>query len=170
MRSKEDIFEMKIHFYKAIRNFLLIYARNNIGSRIEVNDKRLAEYLSSDRFFIQTGINYPSEEEIHRQIEEDLINGLPVWQFLELTDYQKKFLKEEYESNLKEAIEKEKERLKQSKCSDCIFYSAKETKGGVFRRCKTSVRVNGKRYRRSVFSSRRIKPLRYECEEYIKKP
>lgn len=123
-------FARKLYFFDAFKDFILIYARNNIGSRIEVNTKAIAEYISSFDYKIKINAENMTRNEIFEKLEEDLINGMPIWNFLKLTDWQVKFLSEELKETI---IEKNKELEEKYICfRDCKYFKNM----GAFDKCK----------------------------------
>jgi hypothetical protein len=164
MKTKEDMLIQKLYFFEAIRDFVVLYARNNIGSRIEVNIEEIAKYLTSDRFMFHVQINYQSKEKMLEMVENDLLNGMPIWKFLKLSKFQYKHLKEEFE----EIVEKQKEKKEIYKCDDCIFYKNQETSIGKILSCKPEAYVNLANIKRKSDERREGTDLPVkECEDWL---
>jgi len=168
-------FIQKLYFFEALKEFLLIYAHSNIGGEIEIDVEEVANYLESERFLIQIGMNKYTRDEIFKLLEEDLLSGMPVWKFLKLTKFQYNYLKVE----LEELSEYNNRKIQADYlCPTCIFYEISETSFGTHITCKTTGYLNQEKVVRGGGASRfRASLVRRggndlpvkECKDYIKR-
>lgn len=143
----------------AIREMLEIFAEQEIGNNIEIDEEALAEYMSSERC-IADYFEAKTKEEMYEIFLKQLLNGYPVWQMLKVSDWTKNMLNREFQKEIEEQDRKMKESYA---CLSCKYYSCVEVELGALHRCK------GSRYIKSEdgFSMKRF-TLQETCEKYEK--
>lgn len=105
----------------------------------DINVEALVNYLNHPSFAIQCwGAN--SEEDIEAAVMEDIMNGMPVWMFYNLSPWAQEMQRRDYEAFCKEEEERAAKKLEEDrkiyKClQGCVHYEYGETSMGVFVRC-----------------------------------
>ena len=69
----------QLMYFNVFKDIISIFGQMEIGND-EVDVKKLATYLGSDKFFFDT-FTAETEEEMQEQITELIENGFPVWRF-----------------------------------------------------------------------------------------
>ena len=161
-KQKMTSLMQKLYFFDAFKEFILLFAEMNIGTRVEINIRAISEYLSSSRFSVDISIERMSKEDIFILLEKDLLNGMPIWQFLILTDWQRKFLLSEYEEIVKE---NEKKLKKKYICfRNCKYYREYTSEFGTWAECL--YKEAGRSRFSSSRSSREVPKI--SCKFYLK--
>lgn len=143
----------------AIREMLEIFAEQEIGYDVEIDDDALASYIDSNKGFADYFLAN-TKEEIYDVFLKQILNGYPVWQLLKLSDWTKNMLQREFQ---KEIDEEEQEMKKRYACLTCKYYSYTETSLGRLPKC------HGESWIKDEFGFRkeRVK-LRKQCKRYEK--
>lgn len=131
--------DMKLfkRFYYLVET-LKIHGEINYGTS-DINVEALVNYLNHPSFTIQCW-NADSEEDIEAAVIEDIMNGMPVWTFFNLSPWAQEMQRRDYEAFCKEEEEKAAKKLEADrkiyKClQGCVHYDYGETSLGVFVRC-----------------------------------
>lgn len=129
----DDLIRKRSSFYiEVVNDFLLLYARNELGSSATVNLPILAIYLNSTKFALGDGKNIRSRDQIFSAFTDMVIDGQPIWRLLSLDSGTKKCLENQYVEILRERkILAEQERL----CLRCMFYRYATCSLGVAQTC-----------------------------------
>ena len=138
--STEERSELKGIFLEGLIRFLEIYSQTEIGDGIEIDIVKIALHINSPRFENVSLFSFTSIKDVFSLLENMTLNGLPVWRFLKLTDWQQSILEKEYDKLLKQA---RVSTIKKHPCYGCIWYDENETFLGTAKQCtKPSVGIN----------------------------
>ena len=144
----------------AIQDILKVFAEQEIGCNIEINEKALAEYLDSIKG-ISDYFEANTKEEMYEIFLNQVLDGYPIWQLLELPEWTKNILEHEFQVEL--AANKKKAE-KEYACLRCKHYSCKETPYGSIQTChgfNFKTKCNAKTY-----YSVRFKPRKTKCKDF----
>lgn len=153
--------EKEFIFFSALCDVVKLFGDMELGS-CEVDISAVATYCKDFKF--QTDLfEYNTKEEIYEKITNDILDGFPVWEFLEVSDWTKSMLEKSY-------LNKQKKKYdllcKKYACMTCQYYNAEDTSIGVFEKCTLKESVMGRRdLRLKRTSSFRKKK---SCKNYIK--
>lgn len=105
----------------------------------DINVEALANYLNHPSFAIQCW-GKSDVEDIEAAVMDDIMNGMPVWMFYNLSPWAQKMQQRDYEAFCKEEAERKAKQLEEDrktyKClQGCVHYKHGETSLGVFVRC-----------------------------------
>ena len=141
----------------AIREMLEVFAEQEIGYSVEIDDDALASYIGSNKCFADY-FSATTKEEMYDVFLKQILDGYPVWQLLKLSDWTKGMLQREFQ---KEIDEEEREMKKMYACLTCKYYSYTETSLGRLHKC------HGESWIKDDFGLRRERvKLREQCKEY----
>lgn len=120
----------RFFFYSSVIDIVQIFGETELGS-CEVDEEAVAQYCMSDRFWSDnfTGCN---KEDFYQKITDDILSGMPVWEFLKVSDWTKRMLEQSF---VEEKELKWRELCKKYKCYTCQFYNAVETGIGLHESC-----------------------------------
>lgn len=121
----------KFFIFLALKDILEIFAEQEIGTNCEIDVPKALEYISSFKFAIDT-FTIKTKEEIYESITNDILNGYPIWQLLDIPEWTKNMLEREFA--IKQAKIREK-LIKTYKCYTCKYFKESETSIGVYRKC-----------------------------------
>lgn len=155
-----------IKYFKAFLQILQIWASENVGSDIEVDFDKLWEYVSSEKGVVRKLINTDrdnSEDALFELVEQDIIEGCPVWEFLVLSDWTKRMLEIEFSHTVAQANIEYADYMKQFVCPNCSDLVITETPFGTIYRC------NSKERRLKMPHSERVFELKKTCKFYKEK-
>lgn len=151
--------EIKAMYIEALINFMDIFAQTEIGEGIEIDLQKVALFVNSNVFENRDCFYIKTIDDIYTVLEFEVLNGLPLWRFLKLTEYQNKLFEDMYGKTL---IEIKTEKEKCSKCYTCIWYEKIDTMFGILERCKKpSEFENPFRRRQSSIKPIQIKSCKY---------
>lgn len=128
--EKEEL-TRAFELYSVIREIVQLFGEMEIGSGCEVDDEALASYITSNKYIVDFwGVN--SKEEKQQKITDDILNGMPVWQFLKVSDWTKKMLERDLANEQEEAYRK---LCRKYKCYTCRYMHTHETSFGDISEC-----------------------------------
>lgn len=156
--------EMKrrFFFYSAIIDIVQIFGEAELGS-CEVDEESIVEYCMSYKFSVDNYIyNVNTKEDMYQKITDDILNGMPVWEFLKVSDWTKRMFEKSF---VEEKELKYYKLCKKYKCYTCQYYKASETDIGVFEKCIYKNRVKGEEYRTLTLRERGFVP-KGKCVNY----
>ena len=105
----------QLFFFEAVKEILELFCQIEIGSECELNYDVIANYLMSEKFYSEFW-SITEKEEIYKIVTDDIINGLPIWNFINMSDERRKIIVGN------EAKKKEEEKNKYL-CSSCEYNS-----------------------------------------------
>lgn len=154
-----------ITLFKNYFEFLQFFAGENIGNEIEIDFEKLWDYVSSENCLINSMIrdNGFSKNDYYKSIEEDIINGAPIWDFYILSDWTKSMVKLDFESRVENTIKENEDYEKQFLCFRCIHFNEHVASFGVARRCYNETLMRLHRNERCWFS------LKKKCKYFKEK-
>lgn len=120
----------RFFFYSSIIDIVQIFGETELGS-CEVDEEAVAQYCMSDKFLFDNFTNY-TKEDMYQKITDDILNGMPVWEFLKVSDWTKQMLERSF---VEEKELKYRELCKKYKCYTCQYYKAVETGIGLHESC-----------------------------------
>ena len=149
-----------LNFYEVLKEFLEIYANEFIGNNTSINLENVAQYLNSNKYLARFKINSYTKDEIFKILEEDIVNGFPIWQLLNVSDWTKNILELEFASTVNKELEDNKNKYK---CLTCKYYEEKHTSFGTILKCN----VPKSRYDR-IFDRGTLESWKKKCKDYVK--
>ena len=149
-----------LQFYEVLKEFLELYSNEFIGNNIYINVENVAKYLNSGRYLTRFKINKVSKDELFKEFESDILNGYPIWELLNISDWTRNILELEFKETVKNEFI---ENCKKYKCLTCKYYKEKHTSFGVIIKC--NIPKTG--YRR-IMDNGVLHELKEECNDYIK--
>lgn len=154
-----------IKYFKAFLQILEIWASENVGNEIEVDFEKLWAYVSSENGILRKVINTDrnnSEEALFKLVENDIIDGCPVWEFLIIPEWTKRMLEIEFSKTIEQAKIDNINYLKQFICTTCEHLITTELSLGTVHRCNC-------RERRGIVDFERVFELQKKCKFYKEK-
>jgi len=144
-------------YFNEFKEIISIFGETEIGTN-EVDVEALAQYLSSNKFFVDL-YNYDTQDidGIDLYITNLIENGFPVWRFLKISNWTKDMVEKSFTEECEQELDIMK---KQYCCLSCNYYMVKDTPYGLLTRCTNK---NCKYYygnRNNTFT------LQKECKEY----
>lgn len=155
-------------YLEALIGFTEIFAETEIGDA-EVDIEKASLYVNSPLFENTSAYGMHTLADAYRQIESDVLHGLPIWNFLKLTPYQSEMMERTFVRNAREEL---REIEAKSPCFTCVFYRCEGTQLGSYEYC-TGRRLLTWRIDRGVgFAPTRVRncPIRVgmeDTEEFI---
>ena len=151
-----------ITLFKNYFEFLQFFASENIGNEIEIDFERLWDYVSSTECLLDTKIRDEgfSKNDYYKLIEEDIIQGAPIWDFFVLSDWTRNMLRIDFESRIEDSIKEQEEYEKQFLCFKCTYFHEYVASFGVARRCYNETLMRLHRHERCWFS------LKKKCKHF----
>ena len=125
----------------------------------------VASYVESDKFAFDTfELSTWDKEDVYEYVTNEILDGLPVWQMLKVSDYTKKML----EKSLDVQIAEQRKRLeKKYKCYTCKYFREDDTSLGTFLDCTWTPKPD--RYGRAFSLKRRDALPLQKCKNYEKR-
>lgn len=145
-------------YFNEFKEIISIFGQTEIGTE-EVDIQALAEYLDSDKFFVDM-FDYKVDDidAIDTYITGLIENGFPVWRFLKVSDWTKNMV----EKSFTEECEQEFKIMKEKYCClSCKHYYEKYTKLGLIVKC---MKPKGNKYFEKI--DRGPLELKEKCEQY----
>lgn len=131
--------EMKLfkRFYYIVET-LKIHGEITYGTS-EINVEALVNYLNHPSFAIQCW-GAQNESDVEKAVMDDIMNGMPVWRFYNLSPWAQEMQEREWKELVAEEEARRAKQLEDDrkiyKClQDCVYYDYKETSMGTFVRC-----------------------------------
>ena len=122
----------KFLYLEGLIRFLELYANNEIGN-VTVNIEKCSLYVNSPEFENIDLYNITNIESVYKMLEQDLLNNIPLYRFLNLSNYQMKIFEKEHYDILLESYNKDCDKYP---CLKCIWYVNKITPFGTLSECK----------------------------------
>lgn len=146
-------------YFNEFKEIISIFGQTEVGTS-EVDVKALADYLASDKFFVDMfDYNIEDIDGIDLYITNLIENGFPVWRFLKISNWTKNMLEQSFTEECEEEL---KEMQKTYCCLSCNYYMVKDTPYGLLIRCTNK---DCKHY----YGNRNgALELQKECKEYEK--
>jgi len=124
-------------FYELVE-MLKIHGQIEYGTD-DINVEALVAFINSNRVMVR--FMNCSPEEVAKGVTEDILDGMPVWKFFNLSPWTEKMLQKEYDEYRKEAEERyqkrKQEALKKYKClQQCKYYNCCDTGYGTYIACE----------------------------------
>lgn len=146
-------------YLEAFIKFAEIYANNELGN-MEVDIQKIGEYIYSTNFAYQENLKIESVYDCFELIENDIINGLPIWRFMKCSEKQLKIL----ENNFNNMIQEEEQRLTDTYiCKSCRYLQEQYLDLGYM--CKCNYQEKFTRKRSGFHDYTTVK----SCKDYEKK-
>lgn len=129
MKTK-DIIEY-LNYYNAIVEFVEIYSSQHIGGNPEINIQAVASFMAQDSFMIEKladGFNHLNKDDLFKKLEEEVLNGFPIWRLLILSEWTMNMLERdfvEYVENTQNDI----------LCFSCGNFISEQTNYGLVQDC-----------------------------------
>ena len=121
----------KFLYLEGLIRFLEMYATNEIGN-VEVNIEKCSLYINSPEFENIDLYNITDINSVYKHLEEELLNNIPLFRFLNLSDYQKSIFEKEHHDLLMQSYEID---CAKYPCLKCIWYVYEQTSLGVLSKC-----------------------------------
>ena len=122
----------QLEFYEVLREFLGCYASEHIGEAT-LDLEAISTFMESDKFLFVYKLEHTDKEALFKLFEEQVLEGYPVWEFFNISDWSKRMC----EINFKKDInEKKDEEAKIYKCPTCRFLEIRHTSIGSRLKCK----------------------------------
>ena len=147
------------HFYYIVET-LKIYGESYYGTS-DVNVEALVQYLQHPSIHLKCWGKY-DESNIEELVIQDIMDGMPVWRFFNLSPWAQEMQQRDWDNTLKERREKEAKQFEEDKktykcLQDCAYYDCAQTNVGMFVRCKAK-RIGGDDFK-----------LCKKCSQYVHK-
>lgn len=149
-------------FFDVLKEIISVFGETEVGTR-EVDVEAVAAYLSSNdgfKFAFDTfGCN--TREDIEAYITDKILDGFPVWRYLNCSEWTKQMLEKEFA----EECMREKERIEKAyKCFTCAHFNVQNTMLGPIYKCKKEREMNryGMKRREGPFGPKKT------CKDYVK--
>lgn len=138
--------ERQIYYLLAIKEIVELFAEQELGSRCEIDVKATMNYVQSMKF-VNDAWGLKSKDEIYQLVTDDILNGFPIWQLLNMPEWTRSMCEREFGNAQKQ---KRKELEKKYKCYTCKYFSEHNTSLGVLMECK---RPRGERFKLERYGS-----------------
>lgn len=157
--SERKLEEQRAMFLEGYIRFAEIFAQSELGD-MEVDIKKLALYIFSPEFKYQQTYDIKSIDDVYKMIEEDILNGMPIWRYFKCSNSLLRILEDTFKND---ALEEERRIKEKYICKRCIYLEEKHLDLGYMCRCKNGERNN---FRRSAFHDyTKINKCKYFKEE-----
>lgn len=134
-----DSQERKFLYLEGIIRFLELYAKNEIGD-VEVDIEKVALWINSPYFENVDLQKIKNIESVYEMLSNDLLNNVPLYRFLKLSDYQYKILEQDHYDNVLADFEID---CNKYACYRCIWYINGVSQIGKYNKCRMP--LNNKR-------------------------
>lgn len=153
--NTEEIKKRKALYLDVLVHFMEIYAQTEVGE-CDLDITKIALFINRPAFENDETYYIKTEEDVYSLYTTLTLEGLPVWRFLKLSDYQKKIFEKGYINSLSE---RRKAAGKICPCYDCAFYSTINTALGTIYKCN---RPRGWERRERPLDTSKKKRCRYQ--------
>lgn len=150
--------ENKYLFLEAMIRFAEIFANENIGN-CEVDIAKIVYFAESKQFKFRVAWDCKTIDDYYKLIENMVLDGFPIWDFLKISDWAKNMLNREFERQLSE---EERYRKKIYKCYSCDYFEEHKTSLGILRKC------NKPKDRRRISPNRESFEFKKSCKDFKK--
>ena len=119
-------------YFNEFKEIVSIFGETEIGTG-EVNIEALAEYLESDKFFVDM-FDYKIEDidAIDTYITNLIENGFPVWRYLKISAWTKEMVEKSFTEECKKELKEMKEKYC---CLSCKYFYENNTELGLIVKC-----------------------------------
>lgn len=131
-------------YLKAFVQFVEIWAGEEIGSSAEIDFVKVFRYLQSERFFFREFENTgdATEDELYelalRSVEQKVILGFPIWEYLKVSPWTMNMLKVSFEKDAEEVFNVDK---KKYPCLTCRYFSIERFSIGDKDKCSNEEKL-----------------------------
>lgn len=156
----------QLYYFLAIKEIVELFAEQELGSRCEINVEAVMNYVQSFDFALES-MDKNNKEDIYQLVTDDIINGYPIWQLLNIPEWTKNMLVREYEFKKQQEIE----RLQKTyKCYTCKYFSESVHSIGVYQECNRPKEPPKRKYMNWNLHSRDREPFnpKKRCKYYEK--
>lgn len=143
--------ERQIYYFLAIKEIVELFAEQELGSRCEIDVKATMNYVQSMKFVNDTW-GLKSKDEIYKLVTDDILNGFPIWQLLNMPEWTRSMCEREFGNAQKQ---KRKELEKKYQCYTCKYFSELNTSLGILMECKRPMDDRFKLERRGSFEPKK---------------
>ena len=139
--SERKLEEQRALFLEGYIRFAEIFAQSELGN-MEVDIAKLALYIFSPEFKYQTTYDIKNIDDIYMIIEDDILNGMPIWRYFKCSEKTMMML----EKNFADEAERKKRELEEKYiCKRCKYLDEKNMDLGYMCRCNSRDRNRLKR-------------------------
>lgn len=150
-----------LQFYEVLKEFLELYSNEFIGNNASINIENVARYLNSGRYLTRFKLEKFSKDELFKEFENDVLNGYPIWELLNISNWTRKILELEFKKNIKNELIKN---IKKYKCLTCKYYEENHTPYGLIIKCN----IPKPNDLMMIFDDGILHNLKEKCNDYIK--
>ena len=155
LTGKEKLYR-KFKYIEAIIRFLNLYCQNELGSG-EADIVKVCLWVNSP-WFENTELSlYKTQDAVYKALEEQVINNVPLYRLLNISDHLLRILEENHTRELQEQMLKQAEKYP---CLKCIWYKSETTPIGISSVCNRP-RNRGELYRRGYLDIREVSVCKY---------
>lgn len=123
-------------FLEGYIRFAEIFAQAELGD-MEIDIKKLALYVFGPEFKYQQTYDIKIIDDVYGIIEDDILNGMPIWRYFKCSDNLSKIL----ENTFKNEVDEEERKIKEKYiCRRCIYLEEKYMDLGHMCRCNNRER------------------------------
>jgi len=139
--SERKLEEQIAMFLEGYIRFAEIFAESELGN-MEIDIKKLALYVFSPQFKYQMTYQIKNMDDVYKTIEEDILNGMPIWRYFKCSENIMKILEQTFKNDAENENKKIREKYI---CKRCKYLEEKYMDIGYMCRCK------GNRWKRTGF-------------------
>ncbi len=115
--SERKMENLRAMFLEGYIKFAEVFAQSELGN-MEIDIAKLALYIYSPEFNLQVAYQVKSIDDIYKLIEDDILNGMPIWRFFKCSEKTMQVL----ENAFNHEVEVE---VKQYLCKQCQYLKEK---------------------------------------------
>ena len=155
----DEMLKRKCMYLECLIRFMEIYAQSEIGE-CDIDIRKCALYVNSPYFENTLCYYVNSEKSIYKSLEKDLIQNIPLYRFLKLTESQIRIFESDHRRRL---IEDFMDDCKKHKCLKCIWYESGVYAFGASSKCVRPYST-GLPFRNGYFHFDKVRKCNYYCE------
>ncbi len=153
--SERKLEKQRAMFLEGYIKFAEIFAESELGN-MEVDIAKLALYVFSPEFVYHTTYKIENIEDVYKMIEEDILNGMPIWRYFKCSDWTLSMLEKQFKND----IDEEEKRIKEKYiCKRCKHFKEDYKDLGHYSVCKSRQRQIEKG--RDYHDYKKIKTCKY---------
>lgn len=126
------IHKADFQFMIAFRDFLSMWAENEIGTNLEFNDDNIVAFMNSEQYAINYRMEVYSERTVFDVLTQYVLDGHPLFHFFKIPEKKLKLLEKEFQDSV---IEEETQRINKFVCLRCKHLKTQETSFGIHYEC-----------------------------------
>ena len=134
--SERKLEEQRAMFLEGYIRFAEIFAQSELGD-MEIDIAKLALYIFSPEFKYQLTYQINNMDDVYKMIEQDILNGMPIWRFFKCSNNVLKILEDTFKKDLDDA---EQETRKKYICKRCRHLEERNLDLGYMCRCNSRER------------------------------